>query len=105
MITHNRIDMALRSTGPAEVIDLGEPGGLEWAHFVVVAGSAAGVPDEDEASSVSVTVEGCATKDGSFATALELELEAGAEHRGRIPLEWPRYIRLAEEGATLTVRV
>lgn len=93
-MTHNRIDMALRSTGPAEVIDLGEPGGLECAHFVVVADAAG-----------TVSVEGCATADGSFATALELTLAAGAEHRGRIPLEWPRYIRLAEEGATLTVRV
>lgn len=91
---HDRIDALLRSTGPAEVIDLGEPGGLENAHLVL----------ESDAGG-TVTVEGCATAHGAFASVQEVALDAGAERRERIPLHYPRYIRLAAEGAVLTVRV
>lgn len=94
MITHNRVDWLLRSSGPSEVIDLGEPAGLENVHLVLVSPS-----DGD------VAIEGCAEPSGTFAEVQTVTLAADVEFRERIPLEFPRYIRLAGQGAVLTVCV
>lgn len=85
-------DQLLTSTGPTEIIDLGETGGSEYANIVLVGSGA-------------VEVEGCATPDGVFDTVMTATLTSGTEERQRIPYACPRYIRLASTGATLTVRV
>lgn len=92
MKTYNIQDKLLTSTGPTEIIDLGETGGSEHAHIVLE-------------GSGSAEVEACATQGGSYATLLTETLVAGTPFRARIPYDCPRYIRLAATGATLTVRV
>jgi hypothetical protein len=88
---HNRIDLALVSTGPTEIIDICEPGGIQNAH-VVVEGDG------------MVTIEGCASEDGVFATVDTVSIPDSGVYRARIPLDWPRFIRLAAPGATLSIR-
>lgn len=85
-------DKLLTSTGPTEIIDLGESGGSDFAN-IVLEGSGA------------VTVEGAAEPGGEYTTVLTATLTSGTEERHRIPYACPRYIRLKATGATLTVRV
>ena len=92
---YNRVDLALKSTGPTEVIDLTEKGGIENAQMVV-----------ELADGGSVTIEGAEKEDGVFTTVKTVTVPSSGEYRERIPLECPRYVRLAAaSGATLTVRV
>ena len=91
---YNRIDLALVSTKPDEVIDITEKGGIEHAQMVV-----------ELAGGGSVTIEGADKADGDFATVLTVTVPSSGEYRERIPLECPRFIRVsAESGATLTIR-
>lgn len=92
MKTYDIQDKLLTSTGPTEVIDLGEVGGSEHA-LIVMEGSG------------SAEVEACATAGGTFETLMTETLVSGTPFRARIPYDCPRYIRLAATGSTLTVRV
>lgn len=89
---YNRIDLALMSTGPTEVVDITEKGGIEHAQYVV------------EGENGLVDIEGCDTANGTFTTVETLSLTGTTPHRARIPLSWPRFIRLKQTGATLTIR-
>lgn len=92
---YNRVDLALMSTGPTEVIDITEKGGIEHAQMVV-----------ELADGGSVTIEGAETADGEFATVQTVTVPDDGVYRERIPLECPRFIRLAaDSGAILTIRV
>lgn len=92
---YNRVDLALKSTGPTEVIDITEKGGIEHAQMVV-----------ELADGGSVTIEGADKENGTFTTVQTVTVPADGVYRERIPLECPRFIRLAAaSGATLTVRV
>ena len=91
-ITHNRVDLALVSTGPTEIVDLGEKGGILNAHVVVEGDS--GIAD----------VEGCDTADGTFVTVDSINIPVSGVYRSRIPMDWPRFIRLKATGATLSIR-
>ena len=91
---YNRVDLALMSTKPAEVIDITEKGGIEHAQMVV-----------ELAGGGSVTIEGADKADGSFATVKTVTVPEDGVYRERIPLECPRFIRVsAASGATLTIR-
>lgn len=91
---YNRVDLALMSTKPDEVIDITEKGGIEHAQMVV-----------ELASGGSVTIEGSDKADGVFTTVKIVTVPADGVYRERIPLECPRFIRLsADSGATLTIR-
>lgn len=91
---YNRVDLALMSTKPDEVIDITEKGGIEHAQMVV-----------ELASGGSVTIEGSDKADGVFTTVKTVTVPADGVYRERIPLECPRFIRLsADSGATLTIR-
>lgn len=91
---YNRVDLALMSTGPSEVIDITEKGGIEHAHLVVT------LPGGG-----SATIEGADKAEGDFTTVQTVTVPSEGEYRERIPLECPRFIRLAEPGATLSIRV
>ena len=91
---YNRVDLALMSTKPEEVIDITEKGGIEHAQMVV-----------ELASGGSVTIEGSDKADGVFTTVKTVTVPADGVYRERIPLECPRFIRVsADSGATLTIR-
>jgi hypothetical protein len=92
---YNRVDLALKSTGPTEVVDITEKGGIEHAQLVV-----------ELAGGGSVTIEGADKEGGTFVAVTIVTVPADGVYRERIPLECPRFIRLsAASGATLTVRV
>lgn len=92
---HNRVDLALVSKGPDDIVDICEEGGIQDAHLVV----------ELEGGG-AVTVEGSPTEEGEFTTVESITVPADGVYRSRIPLNYPRFIRLsAESGATLSVRV
>lgn len=91
---YNRIDLALMSTKPEEVIDIAETGGIEHAQMVV-----------ELSGGGEVTIEGADKADGDFATVLTVTVPEDGVYRERIPLECPRFIRVsAASGATLTIR-
>ena len=91
---YNRVDLALKSTKPDEVIDIAEEGGIEHAQMVV-----------ELADGGSVTIEGADKADGVFTTVKTVTVPSSGVYRERIPLECPRFIRLsADSGATLTIR-
>lgn len=91
---YNRIDLALMSTGPTEVIDITEKGGIEHSQLVI-----------ELTGGGSVTIEGSDKADGTFATVQAVTVPTTGEYRARIPLECPRFIRLAaDSGAVLTIR-
>lgn len=90
---HNRIDLALVSTGPTEIIDICEPGGIQNAH-VVIECNGGGMVD----------VEGSASEDGIYTTVESFSVPDSGVYRARIPLYWPRFIRLKATGATLSIR-
>lgn len=93
-IIHNRVDLALVSSGPTEIIDCGEPGGIENAQIVV-----------ELAGGGSATIEGSDKADGEFATVQTVTVPESGVYRMRIPLTCPKFIRLAAaSGATLSVR-
>lgn len=94
MIKYNRVDMALISTKPSEVVDLSEQGGIESCHLVV-----------ELAGGGEVQVNGCDTATGSFVKAFSVTVPADGVYRGRLPIDAPRFICVAaENGATLSVR-
>ena len=91
---HNRVDLALISKGPEDIVDICEEGGIQDALLVI----------ELEGGG-SVTVEGSKTEDGAFTTVEAVTVPASGVYRSRIPLDYPRFIRLAAaSGATLSVR-
>ena len=90
---YNRVDLALVSTGPTEVVEIGEVGGAPCTHLVV-----------EKLGGGSVTIEGSDKADGTWATALTVTVPSNGFYRERIPLELPKYIRLAATGATLSIR-
>ena len=91
---YNRVDLALMSTGPTEVIDITEKGGIEHAQMVV-----------ELADGGSVTIEGADKASGTFTTVAAVTVPEDGIYRARIPLDFPRFIRLsAATGATLTIR-
>lgn len=93
-IKYNRVDMALISTKPAEVVDIAEQGGIERCHLVV-----------ELTGGGEVQINGCDTASGSFVKAFTVTVPADGVYRGRFPLDAPRFICLASEnGATLSVR-
>lgn len=93
-IKYNRIDMALISTKPAEVVDIAEQGGIESCHLVV-----------ELAGGGEVQVNGSTTADGEFTKAFSVTVPSDGVYRGRLPIDAPRFICLsAENGATLSVR-
>ena len=86
-VIHNRIDLALVSTKPQQVVDRADL-------CVELAGGGA------------VTIEGDAQEDGEFsAYSYVVTVPEGGFYRGRIPMDMPKYIRLAaDNGAKLSVR-
>lgn len=93
-IIHNRIDLALVSTGPTEVVDCGETGGIPNAQIVV-----------ELTGGGSVTIEGSDKEDGSFTTVETITVPESGVYRMRFPLDCPKYLRLAAaSGATLSIR-
>lgn len=90
---YNRIDLALVSKGPDEIIEIGETGGAPCTHLVV-----------EMEDGGSVTIEGAAEADGEFDYELTVTVPASGFYRERIPLDMPKYIRLADEGAVLSIR-
>lgn len=91
---YNRVDLALMSTGPEEIIDITEKGGIEHAQLVV-----------ELADGGSAVIEGAEKADGEFATVQTVTVPAEGVYRERIPLDCPQFIRLAaKNGATLTIR-
>ena len=94
MVTYNRVDMALISSKPSEVIDLSQQGGIDQCNLVVE------LPGGGE-----VQINGCDTANGSFVKAFSVTVPADGVYRSRIPLEAPRFICVASEnGATVSVR-
>ena len=93
-VIHNRIDLALVSTKPQEVVDIGESGFDRADLCVELAGGGA------------VTIEGDTQEDGEFsAYSYVVTVPEGGFYRGRIPMDMPKYIRLAaDKGAKLSVR-
>ena len=93
-VIHNRIDLALVSTKPQEVVDIGESGFDRADLCVELAGGGA------------VTIEGSEKEDGTFDDySLTVTVPEGGFYRGRIPMDMPKYIRLAaDNGAKLSVR-
>lgn len=94
MIKYNRVDMALISTKPSEVIDLSEIGGIESCHLVV-----------ELAGGGDVQIKGCDTASGEFVKAFAVTVPSDGVYRGRLPLDAPHFICVASEsGATVSVR-
>lgn len=92
-VIHNRIDLALVSTKPAEVIDIGETGFDRADLCIELSGGGA------------VTIEGSDKEDGDWSYEVSITVPAGGFYRGRIPMDMPKYIRLAtESGAVVSVR-
>lgn len=92
-VIHNRIDLALVSTKPEEVVDIGEMGFDRADLCIELKGGGA------------VTIEGSDKEDGEWGYELSITVPAGGFYRGRIPMDMPKYIRLAaESGAVLSVR-
>lgn len=92
MIIRNRIDLALVSTKPEEVVDIGEKG-FDRADLCI-----------EKSGGGAVTIEGSDKEDGDFAYSVSITVPAGGFYRGRIPMDMPQYIRLSAEGAVLSVR-
>lgn len=97
-IIRNRVDWLLRSTAEEqEVIDIRETGGSEASQLVITLDGGG-----------SVTVEGSETEAFESATWTKtVTVPEAGEYRERMPLEAPRFIRLASdapEGAILWAR-
>lgn len=92
MIIRNRIDLALISTGPDEVVDIGEKG-FERADLYI-----------EKQSGGTVTIQGSDTEDGDYSYTETITVPAEGFYRGRIPMDMPQYIRLSATGAKLSVR-
>lgn len=93
MITRNRIDWLVRSTGPTEIIDIRETGGAEESQLVV-----------QREGGGTATIEGADEQNGTYADVATVTVPATGEYRERVPLECPRFIRLKATGAILTIR-
>ena len=91
-VIRNRIDLALISTGPDEVVDIGEKG-FDRADLCI-----------EKSSGGAVTIEGSDKEDGDFAYSVSITVPADGFYRGRIPMDMPQFIRLSAEGAKLSVR-
>lgn len=92
-IKYNRVDMALISSGSTEIIDISETGGIESCHLIAEL--------EDGGS---VTVNGSATAEGTFAAAFTITVPSDGVYRGRLPIDAPRFLACATEGATISIR-
>lgn len=90
---YNRIDLALVSKGPEDVIEIGETGGAPCTHLVV-----------EKEGGGSVTIEGAAKADGAWDYTLTVIVPTDGIYRERVPLNMPKYVRLAAEGAELSIR-
>lgn len=90
---YNRVDLALVSTGPTEIIDIGEEGGAPMTHLVL-----------EKTGGGAVSIEGCETEGGTYETVATITVPTDGFYRERIPLALPKYIRLAATGATLSIR-
>lgn len=94
MIKYNRVDMALITTTPEEVIDIAEQGGIEQCHVVVELDGGG-----------EVQVNGSPTAEGEFVKAFTVTVPSDGVYRGRLPIDAPRFLALASEnGAKLSVR-
>ena len=92
-IIRNRIDLALVSTGPLEIVDIGEKGFDRADICVELVGGG------------SVTIEGCDKEDGEYEYTHTVVVPAAGFFRSRVPVDMPKYVRLAtENGAKLSVR-
>lgn len=92
MIIRNRIDLALISTGPEEVVDIGEKG-FERADLCV-----------EKSGGGDVVIEGSDAEDGTYSYSVTITVPSAGFYRGRIPMDMPQYIRLKATGAKLSVR-
>lgn len=90
----NRIDVALISTKPEEIVDIGETGGRPEAQLVI-----------KQSGGGSVTIQGADELTGDFDDVATVTVPADGVYRAGIPAACPRYIRLAAAGATLSVRI
>lgn len=90
---YNRVDMALISTGATEVIDIAEQGGIEHCHLVV-----------ELSGGGTVQINGCTTAEGTFKAAFTVTVPEDGVYRGRLPLDAPRFLCVATEDATMSVR-
>ena len=93
-ITHGALDRQLCSTAPDEIIDLKQPGGIDEATAYIFGNG-------------TVTVEGAASSTSEFASVGSYSPTTSKPVVMRIPLEWPRFIRIsaAAEGASVEIRV
>lgn len=93
-IKHGALDRQLVSTAPDEIIDIKQPGGIDEATVYIFGNS-------------SVTVEGAETSNSVFTTVGTYSPVKGSPIVMRIPLDWPRFIRIAAaaEGASVEIRV
>lgn len=90
---YNRQDLALVSTGPTEVVEIGEEGGAPCTHLVI-----------EKEGGGSVTIEGSANRDGVFEYSLTVTVPVDGFYRERVPLNMPKFIRLSTTGARLSIR-
>lgn len=92
-VIRNRIDLALVSTKPSEIIDIGETGFDRADLCIELVGGGA------------VEIEGSDKEDGAWDYSVSITVPAGGFYRGRIPMDMPQYIRCgAENGAKVSVR-
>lgn len=92
-VKYNRIDMALVSTGPTEVIETGEVGSIDEVQLVI-----------EKVGGGSATIEGASAPDGDWVWTLTVEVPTEGLYRSRMPLDVPKYIRLSAGGAELSIR-
>lgn len=92
-VKYNRIDKALVSTGPTEVIGTGEVGSIDEVQLVV-----------EKTGGGSVTIEGANKPEEGWGWTLTVEVPAEGLYRSRMPLDVPKNIRLAATGAELSIR-
>lgn len=93
-IKHGALDRQLVSTAPDEIIDIKQPGGIDESTVYIFGNS-------------SVTVEGAETSNSVFSTVGTYSPAKGSPIVMRIPLDWPRFIRIAAaaDGASVEIRV
>ena len=93
-IKHGALDRQLVSTAPDEIIDIKQPGGIDEATVYIFGNS-------------SVTVEGAETSNSVFTTVGTYSPTSENPVVMRIPLDWPRFIRIASaaDGASVEIRV
>lgn len=93
-IKHGALDRQLVSVAPDEIIDLKQSGGIDEATAYIFGNG-------------SVTVEGAEKSTDVFSTVGTYSPSTDSPVVMRIPLDWPRFIRIAAaaEGASVEIRV